>query len=256
MHFTGKTVLITGSGGGQGAAEARLFAQHKANVIVADLKDDDGATLVAEIRKAGGSAEYRHLDVTSEADWQSAIRFAHERFKGLHVLVNNAGVSLRGKNIGATTREDWDRVIGVNLKGMFLGLRHVLPVMIAQKKGAVVNTASVAGTVGSPNGAAYSASKHGVIGLTRSAAGEVGKLGVRVNAICPGPINTRMIHALEAMANPADPGAVARFNVGRNPMGRYGEPEEVARVVLFLCSDASDYVNGAAWIIDGGRAAI
>jgi NAD(P)-dependent dehydrogenase (short-subunit alcohol dehydrogenase family) len=150
----------------------------------------------------------------------------------------------------------WDRVMGVNLKGAFLGLRYVLPVMIGQKKGSVINTASVAGTVGAPGLAAYSASKHAIIGLTRTAAGEVGRQGVRVNAICPGPINTRMIHSLEQQINPDEPSAVAKANMARNPMGRYGEPEEVARLVVFLASDESAYVNGVAWLIDGGRTAV
>jgi 3alpha(or 20beta)-hydroxysteroid dehydrogenase len=122
MRFTGKTVVITGGSRGQGAAEAKLFAQHGANVIVADVLDDEGGKLVAEIRAAKGTAEYRHLDVANEADWLGAIRFAHERFKGLHVLVNNAGVALRGKNITATTREDWNHVLGINLTGPFLGI--------------------------------------------------------------------------------------------------------------------------------------
>jgi len=246
MHFTGKTVLITGSGGGQGAAEARLFAQHKANVIIADLKDDDGAQLVAEIRKAGGSAEYRHLDVTSEADWQSAIRFAHERFKGLHVLVNNAGVSLRGKNIGATTREDWDRVIGVNLTGPFLGTRAAAPLMRDCGGGAIVNIGSTAGINGH-FAAAYSAAKWGLRGLTKCAAMEYADWNIRVNAVHPGILKTPMTqgadHFVEAMTDVT-------------ALGRPASVEDVANCVVFLASEEAGYLTGIDLPVDGGFTAL
>ena len=147
-------------------------------------------------------------------------------------------------------------MIGVNVKGVFLGLRHVLPVMLKQKSGAIVNTASVAGLVGTPGISAYVASKHAVIGLTKTAAGEVAREGVRVNAICPGPIDTRMIHSLEAQINPADPASVARRYQATLPLGRYGTPEEIANVVLFLCSDLASNITGAQYVIDGGRTAI
>ena len=147
----------------------------------------------------------------------------------------------------------FDAVIGVNVKGVFLGLRHVLPVMIAQKRGAVVNTASVAGLVGSPGMPAYCASKHAVIGLTKVASGDVARLGIRVNAVCPGPIDTRMIHSLEAQLNPSDPGLVERRYQSAIPLGRYGTAEEVANVVQFLCSDLAGNVTGAQYVVDGGR---
>ena len=138
---------------------------------------------------------------------------------------------------------------------MFLGLRHVLPVMLNQKRGAVVNTASVAGLVGSPGMPAYVASKHAVIGLTKVAAGEVARAGVRVNAVCPGPIDTRMIHSLESMMNPTDPAAAGQRYQSSIPIGRYGTAEEVANVVLFLCSDLAGNITGAQYVVDGGRTA-
>ena len=150
----------------------------------------------------------------------------------------------------------FDQVMGVNVKGVFLGLRHVLPVMLAQKSGAVVNTASVAGLVGTPGMSAYVASKHAVIGLTKSAAGEVARDGVRVNAVCPGPIDTRMIHAIEAQINPANPAASASATRRRCRSGRYGTAEEVANIVLFLCSDLASNITGAQYVVDGGRTAI
>ena len=148
-----------------------------------------------------------------------------------------------------------DAVISVNVKGVFLGLRHVLPHMIRQKSGAVVNTASVAGLVATPGMPAYVASKHAVIGLTKTASGEVARSGVRINAVCPGPIDTRMIHAIEGQINPSDPGFVGSRYQASIPLGRYGTPEEVANVVLFLCSDLSGNITGAQYVVDGGRTA-
>jgi NAD(P)-dependent dehydrogenase (short-subunit alcohol dehydrogenase family) len=149
----------------------------------------------------------------------------------------------------------FDAVMGVNVKGVFLGLRYVLPVMIGQKSGAIVNTASVAGLMASPGMPAYVASKHAVIGLTKTAAGEVAQYGVRVNAVCPGPIDTRMIHSIEQQVNPGDPGAVGARYQSTIPLGRYGTPEEIANVVQFLCSDLASNVTGAQYVVDGGRTA-
>jgi len=147
-------------------------------------------------------------------------------------------------------------VIAVNVKGVFLGLRHVLPVLLQQGSGAIVNTASVAGLVGTPGLSAYVASKHAVLGITKCAAGEAARSGVRVNAVCPGPIDTRMIHALESQINPSDPGAVGQRYQASIPIGRYGTAEEVANVVLFLCSDLAGNITGAQYVVDGGRTAV
>jgi NAD(P)-dependent dehydrogenase (short-subunit alcohol dehydrogenase family) len=150
----------------------------------------------------------------------------------------------------------FDQVIGVNVKGVFLGLRHVLPVLLKQKSGAVVNTASVAGLVATPGMPAYVASKHAVIGLTKTAAGEVARQGVRVNAVCPGPVDTRMIHSLEKMISPDDPDSVSRKYQAAIPSGRYTTPEEIANIVLFLSSDLASNITGAQYVVDGGRTAI
>jgi NAD(P)-dependent dehydrogenase (short-subunit alcohol dehydrogenase family) len=149
----------------------------------------------------------------------------------------------------------FDQVISVNVKGVFLGLRHVLPVLLKQKAGAVVNTASVAGLVATPGMSAYVASKHAVLGLTKAAAGEVARSGVRVNAVCPGPIDTRMIHSLETQLNPGNHSSVGDRYRASLPIGRYGTAEEVANVVLFLCSDLAGNITGAQYVIDGGRTA-
>jgi NAD(P)-dependent dehydrogenase (short-subunit alcohol dehydrogenase family) len=149
----------------------------------------------------------------------------------------------------------FDQVIAVNVKGVFLGLRHVLPVMLQQKSGAIVNTASVAGLVATPGMPAYVASKHAVIGLTKTAAGEVAKSGIRVNAVCPGPVDTRMIHSLEQMIDPSDPAKVARRYQAAMPTGRYTTPEEIANMVVFLCSDLASNTTGGQFVVDGGRTA-
>ncbi len=187
---------------------------------------------------------------------QRYVKAAVDAFGRVDVLFNNAGIAGAQARVVDYPDDVFERVMRVNVMGTFLGLKHVLPVMIAQGNGVVVNMASVAGTVGAPTMAAYSASKHAIIGLTRTAAGGVGKLGVRVNAVCPGPIDTALIDSLHAGINPQDPASVKAFNIGRNPMGRYGDPVEVAKVVVFLASDAASYVNGVAWLIDGGRTAI
>jgi NAD(P)-dependent dehydrogenase (short-subunit alcohol dehydrogenase family) len=251
-----RVALVTGGGSGIGRAACLEFAHAGARVAAVDIDVDSAEKTAAEIRALGRQSLAVPADVSQSAQVQAYVQQTLDMFGRIDYFFNNAGTEGRVAPLAEYDEAVWDRVIGVNLKGVFLGLRYVLPVMIAQKKGAIVNTSSVAGTVGAPTLAAYSASKHGILGLTRTAAGEVGKQGVRVNAICPGPINTRMVRSLAEMINPDDPDSVAKFNIGRNPMGRYGEPDEVARIVVFLCSDASDYVNGVAWLIDGGRTAI
>jgi NAD(P)-dependent dehydrogenase (short-subunit alcohol dehydrogenase family) len=251
-----RVALVTGGGSGIGRAACLEFAHAGARVAAVDIDVESAEKTAAEIRALGRQSLAVRADVSQSAQVQAYVQQTLDKLGRIDYFFNNAGTEGRVAPLAEYDEAVWDRVIGVNLKGVFLGLRYVLPVMIAQKKGAIVNTSSVAGTVGAPTLAAYSASKHGILGLTRTAAGEVGKQGVRVNAICPGPINTRMVRSLAEMINPDDPDSVAKFNIGRNPMGRYGEPDEVARIVVFLCSDASDYVNGVAWLIDGGRTAI
>ena len=174
----------------------------------------------------------------------------------IDALFNNAGIGGAQAPVVDFPPEVFERVLRVNLMGTFLAIQGVLPTMIAQGSGAIVNMASVSGSGGAPTMCAYALSKHAVIGLTRTTAAEVGRQGVRVNAVCPGPIDTDLMDALHRGVNPQEPYAVKAFNVGRNPMGRYGDPAEVAKVVAFLASDGASYVNGAAWVIDGGRTAI
>jgi NAD(P)-dependent dehydrogenase (short-subunit alcohol dehydrogenase family) len=194
-------------------------------------------------------------DVTKSADVQAYVKAALDAFGSIDCFFNNAGIEGKVAPVAEYDEAVFDQVIGINVKGVFLGLRHVLPVMLKQKSGAVVNTASVAGLVATPGMSAYVASKHAVIGLTKAAAGEVARSGVRVNAVCPGPIDTRMIHSLEGQLNPADPASVGARYQAALPIGRYGTAEEVANVVLFLCSDLAGNVTGAQYVVDGGRTA-
>ncbi|MCC7448680.1 MAG: glucose 1-dehydrogenase [Anaerolineae bacterium] len=255
-EFAGKVALVTGGASGIGQAACLEFARAGATVAVVDMNAEAGAATVAAVRDLGCAAQFFAADVSQSADVQAYVKRTLDAFGRIDAFFNNAGIEGVVAPLTEYPEEMFDRVIAINVRGVFLGLKYVLPIMIKQQSGCVVNTASVAGLVGAPHLGAYSTSKHAIIGLTRTAAGEVGRSGVRVNAICPGPISTRMMRSIEQMSNPADPDAVMNRNVARNPMGRYGDPAEIARVVVFLCSGASGYVNGAAWTIDGGRTSI
>ena len=249
MEFTGKVALITGGGGGIGRASALGFAQRGAKVVVVDLDQAQGEGSAELVRQRGGDARFVHADVTKSGDVQNYVKATLEAYGAIDCFFNNAGVE--GKV--APTQEYDEVVMAVNLKGVFLGLRHVLPVMLKQGHGAVVNTASVAGLFGGPGMAPYVASKHGVLGLTKVASADVARLGVRVNAICPGPVETRMMRSLESQRNPADPRSVHDANSANTPTGRYAAPEEVANAVMYLCSDLASDITGTHLIIDGGR---
>jgi len=242
QKFANKTVLITGGSRGQGAAEATAFAQAGARVVIGDVLDSEGSELVQSIAKAGGIAEYRHLDVTSEPDWRDTVAFAMSTYGSLHVLVNNAGISLRDVNLANTSRSDWDRVLAVNLTGPFLGMRAAAPVIRASGGGAIVNIGSTAGINGH-FAAAYSASKWGLRGLTKSAAMEFTAWNIRVNAVHPGIVSTPMV---TGSAN-----FVAAME-SVTPMGRSAGLQDVANVVLFLASDEASYLTGLDLPVDGG----
>lgn len=256
MNFAGKTAVITGAGNGIGRRTALAFAAAGAQVFAID-RDAEGVEATATvIRQQGGVARVESADVTQQDDVQRYVEAALKAYGRIDCFFNNAGIICKVAPIASYEVARFDEVMAVNVRGVFLGLRYVLPVMIAQGSGAVVNTASVAGLVGTPGMAPYVASKHAVIGLTKAAAGEVARNGVRVNAVCPGPINTDMIHRIEEQVDPADPAAVGRRYQAGLPSGRYGTSEEVAAVVLFLCSDLASNVSGAQYVVDGGRTAV
>jgi NAD(P)-dependent dehydrogenase (short-subunit alcohol dehydrogenase family) len=253
MDFTGKIALITGGGGGIGRAAALGFGGGGAKVVVADFDRSAGEASVELVRQQGGEARFVRADVTQSGDVQNYVKATLDAYGAIDCFFNNAGIEGKVAPTQDFDEAVFDAVIGVNLKGVFLGLRHVLPVMVKQGHGAVVNTASVAGLFGGPGMAAYVASKHGVLGLTKVASADVARLGVRVNAVCPGPVETRMMRSLEAQRNPADPRAVHDANSASTPTGRYATPEEVANVVMYLCSDLASDITGTHIVIDGGR---
>jgi NAD(P)-dependent dehydrogenase (short-subunit alcohol dehydrogenase family) len=253
MEFKGKVALVTGGGGGIGRSTALAFAQRGAKVVIVDLEQPQGETSAELVRQRGGDARFVRADVTKSGDVQNYVKAPLEASGAIDCFFNNAGIE--GK-VAPTQEYDeavFDAVISVNLKGVFLGLRYVLPVMLKQGRGAVVNTASVAGLFGGPGMAPYVASKHGVLGLTKVASADVARLGVRVNAVCPGPVETRMMRSLESQRNPADPRAVHDANSASTPTGRYATPEEVANVVMYLCSDLASDITGTHLVVDGGR---
>src|SRR5215813_2594311 len=248
-RLDGKVTLISGGARGQGAAEAKLCAREGAKVVFGDVLDALGKQVEAEIRAAGGDATYVHLDVTREADWREAVETAVHSYGKLDVLVNNAGIVIR-KGIEDTSEEDWDRLMAVNAKGVFLGTKHAIPAMRRAGGGSIVNISSTAGLVGSPYGsAAYTASKGAVRLFTKATAVQHAKDKIRCNSVHPGPIATDMIK--EMLENTS----AWEQRLRRLPMGRVGTPQEVAYGVLYLASDEASYVTGSELVIDGGTTA-
>ncbi len=255
MEFEGKVALVTGGAAGIGRAASVRFAGAGARVVVVDRDAAAGEETATLVREGGGEAIFVEADVTRSADVRGYVQAALDAFGRIDCFFNNAGIEGKVALTGDYDEEVFDQVIAVNLKGVFLGLRHVIPVMLRQGGGAIVNTASTAGLIGSPGLSGYVASKHGVIGLTRTAAGEYGRKGIRVNAVCPGPVETRMIESLERQYNPGGSNSVREGYRGLIPLGRYATPEEIANAVLFLCSDLAGSVSGIEFRIDGGRLA-
>lgn len=242
-RLTGKIAVITGAARGMGAAEARLFADEGAHVLLCDVLDDEGIPLAEEL---GEAARYRHLDVTDETQWIAALAAVMAEFGTPDILVNNAGV-LQFAPLVSMLRSDFERVLDINLVGPFLGMKTVGATMTEAGTGSIVNISSTGGLVGMSMIGAYTASKWGLRGLTKSAAIEFGHQGVRVNSIHPGGVDT-------PMANP-DGGDVDQAQYAAQPIQRIGRPEEVAQLALFLASDESSYSTGSEFVVDGGQTA-
>ena len=241
-RLDGKIALITGGARGMGAAEALLFAQAGAKVVITDVDEDDGRAVAQDV---GDACQFVRQDVASETDWLRVVEQIVAEHGRIDVLVNNAGI-FRVMGIEDTSLEVWDKLVAINQTGTFLGIRSVAPVMKRQRSGSIVNLSSIAGLVGTPRAPAYAATKWAVRGLTRSAALEFAKFGVRVNSVHPGLIDTRMMDELGQTAEELD---------ARVPLGRQGTVDEVAKAVLFLASDDSSHCSGHEFVVDGAMKA-
>ena len=246
----GKVALISGGARGQGAVEAQTFAREGAKVVFGDIRDAEGTQVEAAIRAASGEAVYVHLDVTSEADWRNAVQVAESRYGKLNILVNNAGIVIQRVPIEERTAEEWDRVMAVNAKGVFLGTKYAIPALRRAGGGSIVNISSVAGIGQSLHQEpAYAASKGAIRIFTKVTASQHARDNIRCNSVHPGPIDTEMIHS--AMSDPE----VLQRRLTRVPLGRLGSIEEVVAGVLFLASDEASYMTGSELVIDGGALA-
>ncbi len=246
-EFSGKTAVVLGATAGIGRATVFAFAAAGARVVVAGLGAEEGRAIESEVRRSTGSeALFVEADVTRADQVRAVIERAAGRFGRIHAAVNNAGTEGRFGPVQDAEEEDFDRIIGVNLRGVWHGLKYEIPHMLAHGGGAIVNTASSAGVTGIAHIALYTASKHGVVGLTKAAALELAKSGIRVNAVAPGPVDTGLLHRMVA-------GQIDLETIAASvPMGRISKPEEIAGAIVWLCSDAASYVTGHTLVVDGG----
>lgn len=251
-RLNGKVAVITGAASGIGRESAGLFAREGARVVIADIDGEGGERAASEIRGEGGEATFCRTDVTDEASVRTAVETATARYGRLDVMFNNAGISVIKPTIEMTV-EEWDRIQAVNLRGVFLGCKHAISIMMRQRDGSVINTASNAGLVGRPNYGAYCASKGGVVLLTKSLAVDCARYRVRVNAIAPGSILTPLARAI--FLSKPDPEVAMQRLADAAPAKRLGTPSDIAYAALYLASDESAFVMGAVLPVDGGRTA-
>lgn len=252
MRLAGKRALVTGAGSGIGRAIAVAFAAEGARVGIVDVDPSGGEETLAEVRRLSGGFFFA-ADVSEAADAEAMVAAAVRELGGLDVLVNNAGVGVAAP-LHETSLEDWQRVIDIDLTGVFLGCKYAIPAFLNQGHGNIINIASVAGLVGVANRAAYNAAKAGVVGLTKSIAADYSARGIRANAICPGTVDSPWIQKI--LASDPDAAATRRKMEQRQLLGRMGRPEEIARLAVYLASDESEFMTGSAVVIDGGMTAV
>ena len=254
IRLDGKAAVVTGAAGVIGRATMQLLAERGARIVAVDRSGQDLRAAIGDL-PASASALAVSADVTSEDEVADYVRAAVDKFGTIDVFHNNAGIEGDIAPITKYSLETFRRVLDVNVVGVFLGMKHVLPVMLKQNRGSIINTASIAGLIGSPDIAVYTASKHAVIGLTKTAAVECSATGVRVNCVCPGLIDSRMLSAIVEGRNPGNTPVPNERIVERIPARRLGQASEVASIVAFLGSDEASYVSGSAYTVDGGRIA-
>jgi NAD(P)-dependent dehydrogenase (short-subunit alcohol dehydrogenase family) len=252
-RVAGKVALVTGAASGLGAASARRLAEQGAKVMLTDVSADAGRAVADQIADTGGEAQFNAHDVTSQADWEGVVDATTERFGRLDILVNNAGVSGGTQELMTLDYEVWRRVLAVNLDGVFLGLRHAGPAIAKTGGGSIINISSILGKVGMAGATAYCASKGGVALLTKAAALEWAPLGIRVNSVHPGFIDTPMVSGALQQAENAN--EMRDMVISRHALARFGVPGEIADAVLFLASDESSFMTGAELVVDGGYTA-
>lgn len=252
IDLSGKVALVTGGAGGIGRAVALVLARAGARVVVVDLAEASGKDTVCEIEALGGSALFVRADVSKADDVAHYVDAACKHFGRIDIFINNAAWEGVVTNLVDYPDDVFDKVVAINIRGVFLGLKHVLPVMYAQGAGVIINTSSIAGHIGSQGLVAYTASKHAVLGMTKTAATEGAKFNVRVNAVSPGAVDTRMLRSLASL-KPEDSEEAMRKYAADSPNGRLATPEEIANVMLFLASDLSSHMSGQSLRIDGGR---
>jgi NAD(P)-dependent dehydrogenase (short-subunit alcohol dehydrogenase family) len=244
MRFDGKVAIVTGAASGIGRATAVRLAADGASVVVSDVNDDGGNETVEIITAAGGAATYLHADVSDDADAKGLVSTARDNYGGLDIAVNNAGILGHFMPAADIPIEEFDRIMAVNVRGVFLGIKHQLPAITARGGGAIVNVASAAAYLAQPFAAAYTASKHAVLGLTKAAALDHAQSGVRINSVCPGGVATNIAAHLDLSAMPDAPDP--------HPLGRPAQPEELANAIAWLASDEASFVIGSNVLVDGG----
>jgi len=244
MDLKGKVALITGAASGIGESTALLFAKEGAKLILTDVTDDKGNSVLKKVKELGAEAIYLHADVSKAEDSDNTVKKSLEKFGKLDIAVNNAGIGGPQAGVGEYETEAWDKVIAINLSGVFYGMRYQIPAMLKNGGGSIINVASILGSVGFAQSAAYVAAKHGVLGLTKSAAIEYSSKGIRINSVGPAFIKTPLLEGLDQ--------ELLDQLVSLHPIGRLGEPDEVAQICLWLASDKASFATGAYYPIDGG----